>query len=212
MPIGLVLADDHPVVLRGLEQLFGRERDFAVLARCQTGEETLRAVRQHRPDVLILDIRMPGMDGLAVLRELKARKLPTRVVLLTAELDEHEAMEAIRLGVRGMVLKETAPQLLVQCVRKVHGGEQWLERRSVGRALDRLLRREAGGRQLAEILTTRELQIVRMVARGVATRQIAQELSLSEGTVKVHLHHIYEKLHVDGRVALTVVAHEKGLA
>ncbi|MBI3085386.1 MAG: response regulator transcription factor, partial [candidate division NC10 bacterium] len=112
--------------------LFREEQDFQVLARCVNGEETLHAVRHHRPDILILDIRMPGKDGLAVLREVKKDSLPTRAVLLTVGLDEDDLLEAIRLGVRGVVLKEMAPQMLVQCVRKVQAGEQWLEKRSVG--------------------------------------------------------------------------------
>ncbi len=128
MPIHLVLADDHPIILDGLEILFRMEKDIQVVARCVNGEEVLQAVRQHRPDILILDIRMPGKDGLAVLREMKDEDLPTRVVLLTVALDEEETLEALRLGVRGVVLKEMAPQMLVQCVRKVHAGEQWLER------------------------------------------------------------------------------------
>jgi len=211
MPIGLVLADDHPIVLDGLERLFALEPDIRVLARCTTGEETLQAVRKHRPDVLILDIRMPGMDGLKVLRQMKRAERPTRVVLLTAALDEDEVMEAITLGVNGVVLKEMAPQLLVQCVRKVHAGEQWLEKQSVSRALEKLLRREAGARQFAKLLTPREIEIVRMVAAGLRNQQIADKLHISEGTVKIHLHNIYEKLRVDGRVALTVFAQEKGL-
>ncbi len=211
MPIGLVLADDHPIVLDGLEQLFRLERDFKVLARCRDGDETLQAVRKYRPDVLILDIRMPGRSGLAVLREMKREKLPTRVVLLTAAIDENEALEAIRLRVSGVVLKEMAPQLLVKCVRKVHAGGQWIEKRSFGRALETLLQREAGARQIAGLLTPREMEIVRLVASGLHNKEIAGNLLISEGTVKIHLHHIYEKLHVDGRLELTLYAQDKGL-
>lgn len=211
MPISLVLADDHPIILDGLEMLFRAEQDFQVLARCVNGEETLQAVRQHRPDILILDIRMPGKDGLAVLREVKKDSLPTRAVLLTVGLDEDDLLEAIRLGVRGVVLKEMAPQMLVQCVRKVHAGEQWLEKRSVGRALEKMLLREAGERQVAGVLTPRELEIVRMVAAGLRNKEIADSLSISEGTVKIHLHHIYEKLHLDGRLELALYAQERGL-
>lgn len=211
MSIGLVLADDHPLVLDGLANLFSQEEDITVLARCRDGEETLRAVRQHRPDVLILDIRMPGKNGLEVLRELHREGLPTRVVLLTAGLDEDEVLEAVRLGARGVILKEMAPQLLVQCVRKVAAGEQWLEKRSFSRALEKMLRREAGARQVAGVLTPREIEIVRMVASGLRNQQIADKLHISEGTVKIHLHNIYEKLQVDGRVALTLYARDKGL-
>ncbi len=211
MPIGLVLADDHPLVLDGLANLFSQEEDITVRARCRDGEETLRAARQHRPDVLILDIRMPVKSGLEVLRELHQEKLPTRVVLLTAGLDEDEVLEAVRLGARGVILKEMAPQLLVQCVRKVAAGEQWLEKRSFSRALEKMLRREAGARQVAGVLTPREIEIVRMVAQGLRNQQIADKLHISEGTVKIHLHNIYEKLQVDGRVALTLYARDKGL-
>jgi DNA-binding NarL/FixJ family response regulator len=211
MPIHLVLADDHPLILDGLENLFHLEKDFKVVARCLDGIETMQAVHRHRPDVLILDIRMPGKDGLEVAREMRKEKLPTRVVLLTAELDEDELLESLRLGVQGIVLKEMAPQLLVQCIRKVHAGEQWIEPRSARQALEKMLRREAGARDIATVLTPREIDMVRMVARGLRNKEIAGKLSISEGTVKVHLHNIYEKLKVEGRLALLRYAQEKGL-
>ena len=211
MPISVVLADDHPLVLDALENVFRLQEDIVVRARCGDGVEALRAVREHRPDVLVLDIRMPGMDGLALIRELKKEKLPTRVVLLTAALDEEEVLAAIRLGVKGVVLKEMAPRLLVQCVRTVHAGGDWLEKQSVRLALDKLLRREAGAREVARILTPREIEIVRMVAGGLRNKEIAAKLHVNEGTVKLHLHHIYEKLGVNSRVALTLYAQDRGL-
>jgi DNA-binding NarL/FixJ family response regulator len=211
MAIRLVVADDHPIILDGLEVLFRMEQDIQVVARCVNGEEALQAVRQHRPDILILDIRMPGKDGLAVLREMRDTDLSTQVVLLTVALEEDETLEALRLGVRGVVLKVMAPQMLVQCVRKVHAGEQWLERRSVGRALEKLLSREAGAREVAGVLTPREIEVVRMVAAGFRNKEIGDKLSISEGTVKIHLHHIYEKLHLTGRLELARYAQDKGL-
>src|SRR2546422_1247506 len=143
MTIRLVVADDHPIVLDGLQSLFQLEGDFDVVARCVNGEEALAAVQEHRPDILILDIHMPRKNGLEVLSALHQQMLPTRVVLLAATIDEDEVLEALRLGVRGIVLKELAPQLLVQCVRRVQAGEQWLEKQLSGRALDTLLRRGA---------------------------------------------------------------------
>ncbi len=211
MPITVVLADDHPIILDGLEALFRMEKDIEVVARCVNGEETMQAVRQLQPDILVLDIRMPGKDGIMVLRELREANLSTQVVILTVALDEEEAMEALRLGVRGVVLKEMAPQMLVQCVRKVYAGEQWLERRSVGRALEKLLWREAGSREVARVLTPREAEIVNMVAAGFRNKEIADKLSISEGTVKIHLHHIYEKLQLNGRLELALYAQERGL-
>ena len=211
MPVRLVLADDHPIVLDGLEQLFRAQKDFTVVARCQDGTETLRAVRQHRPDVLLLDIRMPAPDGLQVVRDLQRDSLPTRIVLLTAALEEDDVLEAVRLGVQGVVLKEMSPEMLMECVRKVAAGEQWIERRSLTRALDKMLRREAGFRDASAVLTAREIEIVRLAAQGLRNQAIADRLHISEGTVKVHLHNIYEKLGIDGRVALTHYAREKGL-
>jgi DNA-binding NarL/FixJ family response regulator len=211
VPVRLILADDHPIVLDGLEQLFRAQKDFTVVARCQDGAETLRAVRQHRPDVLLLDIRMPAPDGLQVIRELRKDSLPTRVVILTAALEEDDVLEAVRLGVQGVVLKEMSPEMLMECVRKVAAGEQWIERRSLTRALDKMLRREAGFRDASAVLTAREIEIVRLAAQGLRNQAIADRLHISEGTVKVHLHNIYEKLGIDGRVALTLYAREKGL-
>jgi DNA-binding NarL/FixJ family response regulator len=210
MPIGVVLADDHPIVLAGLETVLHEAKDIKLLARCRDGEESLRAVRQHRPDVLVLDIRMPGKNGLEVLQELKREKLATRVVLLTAALDDNEVLEAVRLGVRGVILKEMTPDLLLQCIRKVHAGEQWLEKRSFQSALEKMLRREAAAKTVSG-LTPRELEIVRMVAAGLRNKEIAEKLTITEGTVKIHLHSVYQKLELDGRMALSLYAQDKGL-
>lgn len=211
MPISLVIADDHPFVLKGLELLFSKEPDFDVLAYCANGEQILQTVRQHPPDILVIDLKMPGKDGLAVLRELRRENWAGKTVILTGELSEQEVLEAVRLDVRGVVLKEMPPLLLLQCLRKVRTGERWLERHSFSRALNWMLRRETELQQLAEALTLREIELVRLVARGLDNRQIAHGLFISEGTVKVHLHHIYTKLGVKNRLALAHYAQEKGL-
>jgi DNA-binding NarL/FixJ family response regulator len=211
MSIRLVVADDHPFILDGVENLFRLEKDFQLLARCKDGIETIQAVRSHRPDIVILDIRMPEKDGLTIAREMQAEKLPTRVVLLTAELEDDQLLEAVRSGVRGIVLKEMAPQLLVQCIRKVHAGEQWIERRSTALNLEKILQREAAAREIEALITPREINILKMVAQDLRTREIAGKLFIAEGTVKVHLHNIYEKLQVKGRLALLRYAQEKRL-
>jgi len=209
--IDLVLADDHPIVLSGLENMFRRERDCRVVAACVDGVEALRAIDRHRPSVAVLDLRMPRMHGLAVLRQMQKDKVATRSVLLAAVLDDDDLLEAVRLGVRGVVLKEMAPALVVQCVREVHAGNQWLEKRSVTHALDRLVRREEGTRDLGKLLTPRELEIARAVASGLRNKDIAEKLGIAEGTVKIHLHVIYDKLNIDGRMALVLKMKDKGL-
>jgi len=211
MSIRLVVADDHPVVLDGLTQIFSLEPDFQIVACAKNGDEALEAVRRHQPDIAVLDIRMPGKDGLAVVRELTREKLPTRVVILTA-VGQDEVFDAIRMGVRGVVLKDMAPKLLVHCIREVHAGRRWLENGYATHAVEKLLQREAGTRDVARSLTPRELQIAQMTAKGMHNKAIAEKLSITEGTAKLHLHHIYEKLKVDGRVALMQYLQNCGLA
>jgi DNA-binding NarL/FixJ family response regulator len=212
MAIRLVLADDHPLILSGLTTLFQFEPDLEVLASCADGARALEEVRLRRPDVAVLDIRMPGVSGINVARKIIEEKLPTRVVLLTAALEDQELLDVVLLGIQGVVLKEMAPQFLVQCIRKVHSGEQWLERRSAKNALDKLLKREAGAKEVATLLTAREIELVKMVAVGLRNKEIAQRLFITEGTVKVHLHNIYQKVDVEGRMGLLRYAQEKGLA
>src|SRR5215813_7957716 len=117
MAIRLVIADDHALVLKGLQALFANEPDLAVVADCTTGEQTIRAVREHHPDVLVLDLRIRGLDGLAVLRTLNEQRMRPRTVLLAAEIDDDQMLEAVRLGVAGVVLKDMAPHLLIECIR-----------------------------------------------------------------------------------------------
>ncbi|MCA1602765.1 MAG: response regulator transcription factor [Acidobacteria bacterium] len=210
MSVTLVLADDQPIILYGLEQLFAAEQDFHVLVSCATGEETLKAVHRHRPAVLVLGLRLTANDGLTVLRELPVEGLPTRVVVFSLSLDEEQIVEAIHLGARGVVLKDMAPKLLVQCIRKVHAGGEWLERRSVAHLLGRFRQREVKAQGDGGVLTRRELEVVHMVARGLSNQAIGKRLSIGEGTVKVHVHHIYTKLKVPSRVALLLHARTKG--
>ena len=199
------------MVLDGLAQLLSLESDFDVLLRCTDGVEALAAVQRARPDVLVADVKMPGMTGIEILQRLHAEKIPTRVVLLTAHMTDDEVLTAVRNGVGGIILKEAASRTLVQCVRTVAAGQQWLDQRSVHVALDKMLRRESGLDKVTRVLTKRELEIVRMVATGLRNRQIGDQLAISEGTVKMHLHSIYEKLGVSGRMELSIYARENAL-
>lgn len=210
MPIRIVLADDHQIVLHGLRQLFERQEDFVVVAACHDGSSAAAAVESLEPDVLVLDLRMPGQTGLDVLRALAGRHPACRRVLLTAAVRDDEVMEAVKLGVKGIVLKESPPETLLECVRTVARGGEWIDAETLTRAL-----RSAFDRDPAQpgngALTPRETEIVRMVARGLRNKMIAEQLAISEGTVKVHLHNIYEKLGVDGRLALVLRAQERNL-
>jgi DNA-binding NarL/FixJ family response regulator len=209
-PIRVVLADDHPIVLNGLDHLMSTEAGFEVVGRAVNGIQAVDSVIAHSPDVLVLDLNMPALNGLGVVQELKRRDIiGTRVVILTASADEDAVLEAVRLGVRGVVLKELAPRLLLDCIREVHAGRQWIEKQVVGRALERMLQRQEA-RSTIDI-TERELEIARMVSEGLRNKEVADRLSISEGTVKIHLHRIYQKLNVEGRMQLSRVLREKGL-
>ncbi|HRQ66859.1 MAG TPA: response regulator transcription factor [Xanthomonadaceae bacterium] len=211
MNIRVLLADDHPLFLDGLDQLLRLAGDFDVVERSGNGEAALLSIQSLKPDVAVLDIRMPGLNGIAVLREIRRLNLPTRVVLLTASLAESDLLEAVRLGVDGVVLKEMAPRLLLQCLHKVHMGGRWVENRAVHDALEAALRREVGLRDVSAELTSREIEMVRMVAEGLRNKEIGRRLDITEGTVKTHLRNIYRKLGLDSRVAVRRYAEEKGL-
>lgn len=212
MTIRIAVADDHPFILDGLDQLFRSEEDCEIVARSTNGEDALRAVQTYKPDVLVLDVRMPRMDGIELLRRMHVLQLPTKVVLLTASLDDARLLEAFRLGASGLVLKESAPRLLVQSVRQVAAGEQSWNGKAIAGALRLVLQREQAVAAVSSTLTPREVEVTRMVAAGLRNKEIAARLDITEGTVKFHLHGIYEKLQIDGRYALMSYARDHGLA
>lgn len=211
MPIRIIIADDHPVVRRGLIQFIADEEELEVVAECADGESALEAVARHAPDVLIVDLQMPRLNGMEVLRRLSGMPAPPATVLLAGNISDDEVVEAMRMGAKGVVLKEMAPSLLVACIRKVATGATWLEKEAVGRALEKMLRQEQSIQKVREVLTPREIDIVRMVASGLGNREIGEKLFISEGTVKTHLHSVYEKLGLKGRVQVANYAQEKGL-
>lgn len=206
MTVRLVVADDHPVVLMGLDSLFALEPDFEIVARCVNGEEALEAALEHRPDILLLDLRMPKLDGLSVLDSLRHAGSPTRAVLLSATLEDSEIRRALQLGACGVVLKEHAPQQLVKAIRTVHAGGWWLEQAGLSAVV--LSAAQTNARPEAPVLTDREREIVSLVCDGLRNKEIARDLGIAEGTVKIHLNNIYRKLGVDSRVSL--VLHARG--
>ena len=211
MTIRIIITDDHPVVRRGLAQFIADEDGLQIVAECADGESALAAVARHAPDVLIVDLSMPGMDGMEVLRRLQELPSPPAAIVLAGNISDDEVVNAMRNGAKGVVLKEMAPALLVACIRKVAAGGTWLEKEAVGRSLEKLLRQEHSRQTARDILTPREIEIVRMVSSGLGNREIGEKLFITEGTVKTHLHSVYEKLGVKGRVQLANYAQEKGL-
>ena len=211
MTIKLVVADSHPLFLLGLAQLLRSEPGFELLATCATAEETINAVWKERPDILIVAINLPDRNGLELIKELKNSSLEIKVVILAAAIDENQTIHALCYGVKGVVLKDIPSHLLLQCLQKVAAGGMWMEKESMVHAFEKMLHREAGMRRLATILTARETEVLRCAASGLSNQQIAEQLIVREGTVKVHVHNIYRKLGFTNRVDLTLYAQKRCL-
>jgi DNA-binding NarL/FixJ family response regulator len=210
MSIRVIIADEENLLLDGLEAIIEREADLDVVGRVVDEERVLDVLRQTRPDVLVLGRRLLTGDGLSLLRHMREQQITTPVVLIASSLTDAEMVQGLRLGVAGVLLKTMPARLLLQCIRKVHGGGEWMERESAGRALQRMLQQQGLDAQ-ATALSLREIDVVRAVARGLRNRQVAEKLFISESTVKVHLSKIFDKLQVTSRMELSLYAQENGL-
>lgn len=200
----VMIADDHPIILSGAEALL-RNSAYDVVAKAADGEAALDAIETVDPDILVIDVQMPGISGIEVLRTLRARGDRRPIVLLTAGLDDGRAAEAFELGVDGIVLKDTAVDSLVQCLDAVRDGGRWIEQSVLQSALDPTLSGGAAQTPLGS-LSPRERAVAELVVQGMRNREIAAELGITEGTVKVHLHKAYEKLGVGSRTELLIFA------
>ena len=209
MTISLVLVDDHPFLLDGLERLLTLDGRFEVLAKCATVEEGLQAIETLRPDVLVLDSKLRESDGFSLLRALTGGRAP-RVVVLTAT-DSEEDSRAVRPGARGVVLKAMAPRMLEDAIRTVHSGGQWLTVEGQNLS-ERLAERASVEQSLADRLTARELEVLRLLASQDQNEEIARRFGLTIGTVKIHAHHVYQKLGVSGRQRAAAVSPARRVA
>lgn len=207
----LLLADDHPIVLDGLSALLAGA-GFEIVSICRRGDAVLAQVAETSPDIAILDIQMPGMTGIEILRDLRARRvLSPKVIILTASLDGKQIQQAVELEADGLMLKETAAERIVQCVEEVAAGRQWIDNDALLRVIDDLAQKEERTRATRQ-LTARETEVARLAARGVRNRDIGLALGLADSTVKMHLGNIFSKLEVGSRAELAAFAREFGLA
>lgn len=211
--IRIAIADDHPIFRDGLRKLLALEDDFKVVAEARDGKEVLEILQKQEPDILLLDLKMPGLDGLSTLQRLQAQKTKTKVIVLTASDDESEYVQAMKFGTSGIVLKQTATDLLIKSIRKVHGGEIWLDSRTTAAVMKQFAspgEANAKDRERSP-LSQREREIVVLVAQGFKNKEIAERMFISEQTVKNHLHNIFDKLGVSDRLELALYAIHKNI-
>jgi DNA-binding NarL/FixJ family response regulator len=217
--IRIVVADDHPIFRDGLCRLLALEEDFEVVAQAQDGRQVLDVLQQHEPDILLLDLKMPGLDGLATLQRLQIAKNKTRVIVLTASDDKNEFVQAMKLGTSGIVLKQTATELLIKSIRKVHAGEIWLDSHTTAAVIRQFVANDEAQPSMhsqppaqptrereRSPLSQREREIVALVAQGFKNKEMAEKMFISEQTVKNHLHNIFDKLGVSDRLELALYA------
>ena len=199
----VVIADRHPVVLQGLTNVLRAESGFNVVACCSDGTNCIEAIRSLVPDIAILDISLPGLTGLEILAIANSENLSTRLVFFTASVDDHELATA---GAYAVILKDVAPEILVETLRQVADGQRLLPLLSS----DQTVRGEQTNIAITEnvlaVLTDRERQIMRLVSEGLSNKAIGRRLNIAGGTIKVHLHHIYQKLEINNRTVLAALA------
>lgn len=210
-----MIADDHPIFRDGLKRLLEAERGFKVVGEACDGVEAVALAKQLKPEIVLLDLAMPRRPGLEALRELSGASLPARVVLLTAAAEKEQIVEALQLGARGVVLKDSATQILLKAIHAVMNGEYWVGRESVSNLVQYLRglidSSNAASRQKRYGLTPRELEIISAVVAGYANKEIAEHYKISEDTVKHHLSNIFDKLGVSTRLELALFAVNQSL-
>ncbi|MFZ0637608.1 MAG: response regulator transcription factor [Candidatus Acidiferrales bacterium] len=205
--VRILVADDHAIFRDGLRKLLEGSDDVTIVGEASNGAECVKMLAKLKPDILLLDLRMPEKDGLGVLEEINFDSMATRVIVLTAAEDDRDVVRAMRLGARGVVLKQSASDLLLKSIRKVNDGEIWLDNRMTAEVIDAFKKSsEAGQRREKPLLSDREKEIVQLVAQGFRNREIGEKLFISEQTVKNHLHNIFDKLGVSDRLELALYA------
>jgi DNA-binding NarL/FixJ family response regulator len=200
--IRILVADDHSVVREGLVSLIKRKADMTVVGEASNGREAVDLWKEHQPDVALLDLRMPELDGVGAIKEIREVDESARIIVLTTFDGDEDIYRAIKAGAKAYLLKDTAREALMECIRKVHAGET-----CIAPALAAKLAERVSG----EALSTRELEVLQRIAAGRSNKEIGAELFISEGTVKSHVKSIFSKLDVISRTEAVATATRRGL-
>jgi DNA-binding NarL/FixJ family response regulator len=204
--VSVVIADRHPVVLLGLANLLGSENGFNVVASCSDGISCIEAIRRLLPDIAIFDISMPGLSGLEILAIANSENLPTRLVFFTASIEDRELVVSAAEGAYGVIPKDVTPDILVQSLRQVADGQRLLPLPSSDQTETQARGSIAIAESVLTVLTDRERQIMGLVSEGLSNKEIGRRLNIADGTIKVHLHHIFQKLEISNRTVLAALA------
>jgi len=200
--IRVLVADDHPVVREGLVSLIDRQADMKVVAEAGNGREAVELHRSHHPDVTMMDLRMPELTGIEAIAAIRGETPEARIVCLTTFEGDEDVYRALQAGARGYLLKGFSRDVLLECIRSVHRGDMWIPPAIAGKLATRVSRPE---------LSSREMDVLGLLVRGKANKEIASSLDITEGTVKVHINHIFMKLGVSGRTEAISEALKRGI-
>ncbi len=209
-PIKILIADDHPVVREGLSAMLRKEQDIQVVGEAENGAEAIDKARELRPDIILMDLRMPEVDGVEAMRQISALNPDIKFIVLTTYDNDEYIFKGIEAGARAYLLKDAPREDLFKAIRAVQKGESLIEPAIAGKVLDRFaeLSRQAQG---VEALSERELEVLKLVAKGAANKEIAAELTITESTVKTHIQTIFQKLGVSDRTEAVTEAIKKGI-
>ena len=200
--IRILIVDDHPVVQAGLSSMLATHEEVEVIGSASSGDEALMMVQQDMPDILLLDLRMPGMNGIDTLHALKEMKASAKAIILTSFETDENIYRAVQAGAQGYLLKNTSQRQMLEAIAIVHAGKRYIPSQIAARLAERMLRSN---------LTARESEILEMLAKGLTNKQIGSALTISENTVRNHVNSIMEKLEVSDRTEAVAVAIQQGI-
>lgn len=211
--IRVLIADDHTMVRQGIKQILELENDMTVIAQAPNGEEAIKLAKECNPDVILMDINMPGMNGLQAIKEIKEDNIPSKVIVLTIHDDREYLFKTIQMGAEGYVLKDAEPKVLVDAIRSVNNGQSYIQAnmtRELVREFNKISLHDKAKTE-ENNLTAREMEVLELIAEGLINKEIAKRLFISEKTVKNHVSNIFRKLNVSDRTQAAIYAFKHNL-